>query len=918
LSFRALDIEQIGHVYEGLLDHMAKRASEPILGLAGSKGKESDIPLATLEEIARKGTAALVEFLRDATGRSEKALTQLIEEPPASDEHALLVACGQDKHLARRVKPFEPLLRLDSFGQLVVVPPGSVYVTSGSDRRSTGTHYTPRLLTEPIVKHTLEPLVYVGPAEGLLESEWTLRTPKEILALKVCDMAMGSGAFLVESCRYLGERLVEAWETAEHEHPGSFVVSPDGELSSGAPTERLIPVDSAERVAIARRYVADRCLYGVDINPMAVEMAKLSLWLTTLQRDRAFTFLDHALKCGDSLLGVSSIDQIELFSLRPGIRQITFATAGMTRYVEEASAKRLALEALPSDDHTQIESKGRLHAEAEAATAQIKALADCVLAFELRGLDGAAYEAERTAAAGLVEVAMRKALPDFQAYACECLGGWRRFHWSVEFPEVFALGGFDAFVGNPPFLGGKRISTEHGAQYERYLKTAFDRSKGAADLCCYFFRRAFRLVKPASSYLGLLATSSITEGDSRDVALGAILDQGGKIYRARSAFPWPGQAGVFAAAVHMTHAGSALVPVLDEQPVDTITSYLDSRQTKTPYPLLSNGISYTQGQTLNGDGFIIDTDERERLVAADASNRDVIKPYLNGSLFNEMADLTPKRWAIDFGTREENEAACYVAPFELVTKSVKPHRDRLSKQVHESRYWLYWDKRERFLASVSHKERILVCPIVSKYVSFRFVPPAWVFSHRLKLFDVQTFDLFALLQSSIHEVWARQFSSTLGQTMNYSTSDAFDTFPFICDGERELSRVGETYDETREATLRARNIGITELYNHFNDPGEKAGDIERLRALHWEMDRAVAIAYGWRDLDLGHGFHETKRGMRYTLAQAAHHTVLDRLLALNLLRHAEEENAGLNRKGARSRKNKGARSAVSLQPDLLD
>src|SRR5213075_1011527 len=97
--------------------------------------------------------------------------------------------------------------------------------------------------------------------------------------------------------------LAEAWENAEKSQPGKFIKTPEGDLASGEPSERLLPADLAERIAIARRYVADRCLYGVDINPMAVEMAKLSLWLITLQRDRPFTFLDHALKCGDSLLG---------------------------------------------------------------------------------------------------------------------------------------------------------------------------------------------------------------------------------------------------------------------------------------------------------------------------------------------------------------------------------------------------------------------------------------------------------------------------------------------------------------------------------------------------------------------------------------------------------------------------------------
>jgi hypothetical protein len=199
LSFRALDIEQIGHVYEGLLDHTAKRASEVILGLAGSKNSELEIPLSKLEELAAKGTDALVGFLAEETGRQPKTIQHILEtsggentlplrpaggegrgevgeasekklhkRAPAApvDDHAILIASGQDPLLAKRIRPFAALLREDDFGQLVIIPAGSVYVTAGTDRRSTGTHYTPRSLTEPIVQHTLEPLVYVGPAEG--------------------------------------------------------------------------------------------------------------------------------------------------------------------------------------------------------------------------------------------------------------------------------------------------------------------------------------------------------------------------------------------------------------------------------------------------------------------------------------------------------------------------------------------------------------------------------------------------------------------------------------------------------------------------------------------------------------------------------------------------------------------------------
>jgi len=106
-----------------------------------------------------------------------------------------------------------------------VIPTGSLYVTEGSTRRATGTHYTPRSLTEPIVQHTLEPLVYIGPAEGFPPEKWRLHSPKELLELKICDMAMGSGAFLVQACRYLSDRLVEAWDKSLLPKEGMLKVS---------------------------------------------------------------------------------------------------------------------------------------------------------------------------------------------------------------------------------------------------------------------------------------------------------------------------------------------------------------------------------------------------------------------------------------------------------------------------------------------------------------------------------------------------------------------------------------------------------------------------------------------------------------------------------------------------------------------
>ena len=145
------------------------------------------------------------------------------------------------------------------------------------ERRRTGSHYTPRSLTEPIVRHALEPAFERIGADA---------RPEEVLELKVCDPAMGSGAFLVEACRALGERLVA----------GLGALARDAADDPGG----------RGRATAARRLVAQRCLYGVDKNPRAVDLAQLSLWLATLARDHEFTFLDHALKCGDSLVGLTT------------------------------------------------------------------------------------------------------------------------------------------------------------------------------------------------------------------------------------------------------------------------------------------------------------------------------------------------------------------------------------------------------------------------------------------------------------------------------------------------------------------------------------------------------------------------------------------------------------------------------------
>ena len=470
LSFRALDIEQIGHVYEGLLDHTAKRATETVLSLTAAKGDEPEVALSELEQLQAKGEAELLKFLKEQTGRSESALAKALATPKEGVEaKKLRAACGNDDALLKRVRPFSGLVRNDTFDRPVVIRKGSVFVTAGTDRRSSGTHYTPRSLTEPIVQYTLEPLVYIGPAEGKPKEEWKLRSAKELLDLKICDMACGSGAFLVQACRYLSERLLEAWEDAEKRHPGVPGITPEGAASTGAANEQLIPKDTDERLTYARRIVAQRCLYGVDKNPLAAEMAKLSLWLLTLAKYKPFTFLDHAIRCGDSLVGIRDIRQVQFFQLDLDHADRSLFAGPVMGLVDEAMELRKKIEAQPANTAEDVREKERLLKEADEKTTRLRYAADLLISVEFQATCATAQKDDlhNHMAIQAAHYVQNGTVQEFRDVAQKALDGRRTFHWPLEFPEVLSeKAGLHAFVGNPAFLGGARISFVHGSQYQ--------------------------------------------------------------------------------------------------------------------------------------------------------------------------------------------------------------------------------------------------------------------------------------------------------------------------------------------------------------------------------------------------------------------------------------------------------------------
>ncbi len=918
LSFRSLDIEQIGHVYEGLLDHTARRATEPVLGLAGTRDKEPEIALAELEKIAARGEKELLKFLKDETGRSESALRKGLNAEPDDQLASRFRTACQDSELWKRVKPFAGLVRLDTVGYPVVITVGSVFVTAGADRRSTGTHYTPRSLTEPIVQYTLEPLVYVGPAEGLPREQWKLRSARELLDLKICDMACGSGAFLVQACRYMAARLLEAWDAVQRANPGTVRITPAGELSEAHPSEQPIPNDPDERQTYALRIVAQRCLYGVDKNPLAVEMAKLSLWLLTLAKDLPFEFLDHAIRCGDSLAGIYNLDQLRFLSLT-GKQEVAPAyVERLDKVVRQAMDLRQQLQRIQAISVKDTEWQEELSGEANRITTHLKAAADLLIA-----------DAFGKTQEGLVKVVARYGSgreEELENEARKALGGQKTFHWPLEFPEVMVeRGGFDGFVCNPPFMGGKKITGTLGDAYREYLVGRLgEGQRGHADLCAYFFLRAKQLLRE-DGQLGFLATNTIAQGDTREVGLEQLTANGCVIPRAVPSRPWPGTANLEVAHVWVRQGTWSGPFVLDEKPTNGITAFLTPPGTVSgnPYRLKANEGKSFIGSYVLGMGFVLEPEEAQRLIEKDARNKDVLFPYLNGEDLNSRPDQTPSRWVINFFDWPIEQAMQYPDCFRIIEEKVKPERTRKNdkgefvlRKPLPQKWWIYADKRPELSRTISGMKQVVVKSEVGNKLSFALVPNEWVFSHMLIVFAMHDNERLALLQSTAHEVWSRQYASSMRTDLRYTPSDCFETFPFP-DKLAGLHTIGERYHEERRQIMLTRQEGLTKTYNRFHNPDEASANIQKLRQLHVEMDNTVAAAYGWTDLDLGHGFHQTKQGLRYTISETARREVLARLLKLNHERYAEEVKQGLHKKKGKSKANKSASTRVSSEEKTL-
>jgi hypothetical protein len=924
LSYKALDVEQIGSVYENLMGYRVVELSADAVCLKKSRAWVSG------EDLAGEAQGARAKWLQDEAGL-----------PKADADRAAKATAGAKKADAA----LEALLESGVADANSRTAAGRFVIQPGAERRRSGSHYTPRSLTAPIVEKTLAPLLAALPRRGGKKGVPVAEGPssEDLLSLKICDPAMGSGAFLVEAVRQLGDHVVDAWR---REGKGGDLLPSHGPAHG-----------EEDAVAQARRLVAQRCIYGVDKNPQAVTLAKLSLWLVTLAKNKPFSFLDHALRCGDSLVGLD-IDQITAFHWDAGKKgqQLDLIDREIRDVLTEAVAARERIVALASDDSPAAQrEKERLLGDAQDAVARLRIIGDLVLGAFFSSTKDKEREAERVRRRDLVAAWLasgRGAPGELVELAQEFRKRIPPFHWMIELPEVFWIerpdplaagkrGGaawIDGFVGNPPFAGKNTVlSMEAGESHLAWLKQTHAGAHGNSDYAAHFFRRCAYLLGDHGA-LGLIATNTIAQGDTRATGLQAIIAAGGVIFDAIRTLRWPGDAAVMVSVVHVAR-GVAIAGVrrrLDGGEVALINSRLRAgAERPDPMPLIANSGKSYQGSIVLGMGFVLTPDERDALIKKSPKNAERIFPYVGGEEVNSHPTQDFDRYVINFGDMTLEEASSWPDLLAIVRERVKPARDRDNREVRRKYWWRFGETTPALFAALAPLDRCLVTLFVAKHLIFSEQSTRQVFANTLWVFPLSRRH-GAVLQSRAHRGWAAFHSSTMKEDIRYAGTDAFGTFPFPSEAAlATLDSIGDRLYEARAHYMAITWQGLTTTYNQLKDP-EFAGDlspasaarpalpvriappwgapnglvaavpsvgadpallqpetrvayVRHLRDLHEELDRAVLATYGWSDIVVP-PYCPPRTDDR--AGQAAfsmfEDTIIDRLFALNATRAAEE------------------------------
>ncbi len=403
----------------------------------------------------------------------------------------------------------------------------------------------------------------------------------------------------------------------------------------------------------------------------------------------------------------------------------------------------------------------------------------------------------------------------------------------------------DAIISNPPYHGSQHLRRHFPEEYLEWLKRRF--GCGLKDLCVYWFRRAAEEMRPGDR-AGMVATNSVSQNRARGASLNYVVEKGGVITDAVSRRKWPDRdVMVNVSIVNWVHK-PRLKPerfVLDGREVAGISTRLvESKLAIEEYaPLPQNAGRSFQGPIPAGS-FYLDPDEaRELLARQDADYSRVVRPYLIGDDITEEPEQRPRRYVVDFGFMALEEAMAYPAALALVRERVKPERARNRDANFRKHWWRFGRPRGEMRQAIAALSRYIAGNAQGKRFFFVWCDRTICPSNLVNVFAFDDDYALGVLTSSAHQSWADLEMSTLRVDRRYTPTSCFDTFPWPQPGERERAKIGEIARrlvERRQAICKERQIGLTDFYNQLDE-----GAWSDVAALHRDLDRAVAGAYGW-------------------------------------------------------------------------
>ena len=448
---------------------------------------------------------------------------------------------------------------------------------------------------------------------------------------------------------------------------------------------------------------------------------------------------------------------------------------------------------------------------------------------------------------------------------------------------------------------------------------------GLSDLVVYFLRRIHKLLREGG-FASIITTNSIIDGDVRKDGLHQVVSSGSQIIMAVRGVKWPGAANLVVSLLAIHRGKWTGQRMLDNRSVSQINSFFEEEvELREPNSLVENRHRVFQGSIFLGDGFLLTHEEAARLCGSDPRNTVVIMPIINGKEINNEPGQAPGRSIINFRNWSLKRAQSFEEPFEILEHLVRPERQKSNRPVRRERWWQHAERATGLYNAIRNLPRCFVAAATTKHLNFSAMPTDYVYSHALFVFTTDRWDLFAVVQSTLHEVWARKYSGSLKQDLRYSPSKCFDTFPFPAGlwqaASLRLTELGECYHTHRKELMQFLCLGLTKIYNLLHDRDlsiERVARVSKkdtrtaakgvealreLRLLQVKLDIAVRDAYGWQDLDLEHDFHEVETlpendRLRFTISPAARREVLKRVLAENHTRaEAYSHNSNVSRVG---------------------